>query len=330
MSKYLKYITLLVLLFGGMLEGQEYIQSSEYIINPYALNKAMAGYFGYSELHLDYRKQWLKIYNGPETYNISGFGNIYNGKMWLGGEVYRDQAGPLTRIKADISYSYILKIGSNQNLFFGIWGSYYQNSVNFTNTVGINPNDPILNHLGSLNGSTFNVGFGLDYNSRNFNVGFAMPNAMANQSINLTPDKVSFTMQQEYLFHVSNLFWLSDTWQFQAMGVYQKTANEPGNLDISATFFLVQRFWAGGLYRSGGVVSVSAGGYLVGGISVNYSYEMGLSGINKYSGASNEISLSFRFGMRGTQYYKNKNAYANHQSRIKHRKYNLNLPKIMD
>lgn len=330
MSKYLKYITLLVLLYGGMIQGQDYIQSSEYVINPYALNQAMAGYFGYSEIHLDYRQQWIKMYDGPKTYNISAFGNIYKGKMWLGGEAYRDQAGSLIRTKANLSYSYILKVGDNQNLFFGIWGSFYQNSINLSNLTGVDPNDPLLNQLGTLNGSTFNVGFGLVYNSGNFNAGFAMPNAMANKTIYLTPNKISFAMQREYRFHVSNLFWISKTWEFQAMGVYQKTINEPGNLDIAATFFLVERFWAGALYRSGGAVAFHAGGYLVGGISVNYSYELGFGGINKYSGPSNEISLSFRFGMKGGQYYRNKNAYSNHVRRVKHKKYQLNLPQIID
>lgn len=330
MSKPLKYIVLFMLLFGGVINGQDYIQSSDYIINPYALNQAMAGYFGYSEVHADYRKQWIKIYGGPETYNVSGFGNIYQHKMWLGGEVYRDQAGPLKRIKADVSYSYILQTGDNQNLFFGVWGSYYQNSINFNNLTGIDPNDPLLNHLNALSGSTFNVGFGIVYNSYNFNIGFAMPNAMANKSIYLTPDKISFSMQRDFLFHVSNLFRLSDSWQFQAMGVYEKTVNEPANVDVSAMFFLDERFWAGGLYRSGGIAAASVGGYLGAGLSVNYSYEMGLSGINKYSGASQEISISFRFGMRGPHYYRNKKGYSDRRFRTRHRNFENKLPQIID
>jgi type IX secretion system PorP/SprF family membrane protein len=330
MSKLLKFIVLLMLLFGGMIKGQNYIQTSEYIINPYVLNQAMAGYFGYSEVHADYRKQWVNIYNGPETYNLSGYGNIYQDKMWLGGEVYRDQAGPLTRMKAEISYSYILQTGDNQKLFFGVWGSYFQNSINFTNTTGIDPNDPLLNQLNDLNGSTYNVGFGLDFNSYNFNIGFALPNAMANKSIYLTPDRISFSMQRDFLFHISNLFWLSDSWQLQTMGVYQKTVNEPANVDISATLYLAERFWIGGLYRSGGVAAASVGGYLGAGLSVNYSYEMGLNGINKYSGASHEISVSFRFGMRGGHYFRKKNGYVGRPSRGGHRKFDNSVPEIID
>lgn len=330
MIKPMKYIVLLTLLFGGMLKGQDYIQTTGYIINPYALNQAMAGYFGYSEVHLDFRNQWLKINDGPETFSLNGFGNIYHDKMWLGGEVYRDQAGPLSRVKTNLSCSYILQTGENQKVFFGIWGSYYQNSINFGHLVGVDPNDPLLNHLNSINGSTFNVGFGLDLNSGNFNIGFAMPNAMANQSIYLSPDKLNFSMQREYLFHVSDLFWLSDSWQFQALGVYQKATDEPGNLDISATFFVAERFWSGALYRSSGVVAFSTGGYLGGGISVNYSYETGFGGINKYSGPSHEITLSYRFGMRGNRYYKNKTAYSNRPPRRRYKKYENNIPEIIN
>jgi len=330
MVKSLKYITFMMLLFGGTIKGQNYIQTSDYIINPYALNQAMAGYFGYSEVHADYRKQWVSIFNGPETYNFNGFGNIYQDKMWLGGEIYRDQAGPLTRIKTEISYSYILQTGDNQNLFFGVWGSYFQNSISFTNTTGINPNDPLLNRLNNLNGSTFNVGFGIVYNSYNFNIGFAMPNAMANRSIYLTPDKISFSMQRDFLFHISNLFWLSDSWQLQAMGVYRKTVSEPANVDIAATIFLDERFWAGVMYRSGGVAAVSVGGYLGAGLSVNYSYEMGLGGINKYSGASHEISLSFRFGMHGGHYFRKKNGYVGRPPRVRHGKFDNRVPEIID
>jgi len=307
MKKAGTYIALLVLLFGGSVSAQQFPLTTQYLFNPYALNKAMAGYFDYSEIYLNYRREWSKIANGPKTVRLNGFGNIYKGKMWLGGEMYMDKTGVFSQFEASISYSYILQTGAGQRIFFGVWGNYFQNSISLFNMTGINPNDPLLTNSSALNGHTFNAGFGIDYNWLGLNVGFAMPNALANNNYYNNPKKPDFKMQREFVFHTSYLFSFANKWQLQSFAVYRKTKNMPGNFEFSALTIYRKQVWTGLLYRNTGAVAVNFGGYIGYGLMLNYSFEFGTGGINQGNGTTHEITLSFRFGQQGRNYFENKN-----------------------
>ncbi len=319
------YLVLLLLFFGGSLKAQQTPLTTQYLFNPYALNPAMAGYFNYSEIYLNYRREWTNIDNGPKTFRLNGFGNVYKEKMWLGGEIYMDKTGAISQFKASVSYSYVLQTGEGQRFFFGVWGNYFQNSVNTSDMTGINPGDPLLNNL---TGSSFNAGFGIDYNWQGLNVGFAMPNALADNSYYKDPHGIDFKMQREFLLHASYLFSVADNWQLQAYSVYRKVKNMPGNFEISAMALFMKQAWAGLLYRNTGAVAINIGGYAGLGLALNYSFELGTGGINKGSGSTHEITLSYRFGQKGRSYFENKNgAFYN---RKQHRSYHQLTPRIID
>lgn len=328
MKKGLTHIIFLFLLFGGGLAAQQSPLTTQYLFNPYALNQSMAGYFDYSELYLNYRREWTNISNGPRTVRLNGFGSIYKDKMWLGGEVYMDRTGVISQFKASISYSYILETGADQRIFFGVWGNFFQNSVNLSNMTGIDPNDPLLNGGSKVNGTSFNAGFGIDYNWQGLNVGFAMPNTLTDNNFYQNSNKLDFKMQREFLFHTSYLFYLTDDWQLQPFAVYRKTKNMPGNFEISAMTIYRKQVWAGLLYRNTGAMAVNLGGYIGYGLALNYSFEFGTGGINQGSGTTHEITLSFRFGQRDRNYFENKNG--ENFSRRRRPAYRKSVPHIMD
>jgi type IX secretion system PorP/SprF family membrane protein len=328
MKSKLPYIIVLILLFGGSLTAQQTPVTTQYLFNPYALNQAMAGYFGYTELYLNYRREWTQIPNGPRTVRLNGFGDIYRGKMWLGGEVYRDQTGAISQLKASVSYSYILETGPGQRIFFGVWGSFYQNSVSLSDMTNIDPTDPLISS-NRVNGNTFNAGFGIDYNWQGLNVGFAMPNALVDNSYYKDPNKLNFNMQREFLWHASYLFDVTDTWQLQAIAVYRKTKNMPGNFEISAMTIYREQVWAGLLYRNTGAVAINLGGYIGYGLGLNYSFEFGSGGIYQGSGNTHEITLSYRFGQQNRKYFENKNG-SRYQRNRRHPYYRQRAPHILD
>jgi type IX secretion system PorP/SprF family membrane protein len=307
MKRKWSYLFLFVLLFGGSLTAQQMPMTTQYLFNPYALNQAVAGYFNYSEIYLNYRREWTNIANGPKTVRLNGFGNVYKEKMWVGGEMYMDKTGAISQFKASVSYSYVLQTAEDQRFFFGVWANFFQNSVRLADMTGIDPTDPLLTGSSAVNGSAFNAGFGLDYNWQGLNVGFAMPNALADNSYNKNPNKLDFRLQREFLLHASYLFALADNWQLQTMAVYRKVKNMPGNFELSAMALFMKQVWAGILYRNTGAVAINIGGYAGYGLMLNYSFEFGTGGINKGSGTTHEITLSYRFGQQGRTYFENKN-----------------------
>jgi len=115
---------------------------------------------------MNYRNDWTKIDGSPRTFSANGFGNVYKQKMWVGGELISDKTDILSVFKANISYTYKLQVDNNQYLYFGVWTTFYQASVNTGNGIGIDPNDPVIQNADKLNSSAFNAGFGINYNWR--------------------------------------------------------------------------------------------------------------------------------------------------------------------
>lgn len=330
MRKLVTFLFLGWLLFSGAIHAQQFPLTTQYLFNPYVLNPAMAGYYGFSEVHLNFRREWVNIQGGPQTFRATGFSSIYEDKMWLGAEVYSDKVGAFSTFKSSLSYSYILQTGDDQQLFFGVWANYLQNSFNVAGAVGIDPNDPLIANRSTLNGNVFNGGFGLVYNWYDLNIGFAFPNMFADNHIpNATT--ADFSMQREFLFHISNIFNITDQWQLKGEAVYRRTKNEPSVMELSVMALLNSQFWTALTYRTTGVIAINIGGYVGGGILFDYAYELGTSGINRSSGGTHEISLSIRFGMQGNRYFESKNHPATKRKRIRRSRYNTGRqPRVLD
>ncbi len=324
------HIILLLLLLSVTGFSQQFPLTTQYLFNPYALTPAMAGVTGYSEVFLNYRSDWTGIDGHPQTARFNASGNIYKHKMWLGGEMYLDNTDILSRFKASLSYTYKLKVQNDQFIHFAVWGSFYQNVINYTNAIGVDPNDPLFKDITSLVASKFNAGFGLNYSWRKMNVGFSIPTLFASRQEVIDGQGVSFNMRQEFLFHLSNIFTLSKNWDMQTYGVFRKTTTEPLNYELSVMFIFVQRFWTGILYRTGGAVGVNLGGNLVRGLAFNYSYEVPIGGINAHSGGSHEFTLGWRFGAKNNKFFENNKTYFSKERKVRKTNTNNNYPPIYD
>ena len=329
MLKLQKYIFILILLFGGQfLYAQQLPNSTHYLINPYALSPTLAGYTGYSEVFLNYRNDWTKIDGSPRTFSANGFGNVYKEKMWVGGEIMTDKTDILSVFRANLSWTYKLQVENNQFLYFGVWTTYYQASINTGNGIGIDPNDPILINNGKTNSSAFNAGIGINYNWNKLNIGISMPTIFGLNDEYQQSATFKYIVQRQFQFHISYMFDFDNSWQLQTTGLLRNTANEPSCVEISAMAIYLGRFWGGMLYRSGGVLAINLGGHIYNGFVFNYSYEIGMSGINKGSGGSHEITIGYRFNFTSDNYF---DAKESTNSRGKSRKSrSVSYPEVKD
>jgi len=324
-----KYI-IIVFLISGMqnIYAQQTPFTTSYIINPYALTPTFAGHSGYSEAFLNYRNDWTKIEGAPSTFSAMGYGNIYKEKMYLGGEIQTDKTNILSVFKANLSYTYKLQVENDQFLYFGIWSSFYQASVNTGNAIGVDPNDPIIQNNAKLNSSAFNAGFGINYNWQNLNLGFSMPSIFgSNDEYELNTD-FKYKVQRQFQFHASYLFDLNSSWQLQTFGVFRKTGNQPATVEISLLSIIQGRFWGGLLYRNSGVLAINLGGHIYNGFTFNYAYEIGTGNINNGSGGSHEITIGYRFKFKEKNYFELKESKGSKGKRKKTR--SMNYPEVKD
>lgn len=329
MLKLHKYILIVTFLMGlQMTYGQQLPSTTQYLVNPYALSPTLAGYTGYSEVAINYRNDWTGIDGSPRTFSANGFGNVYKEKLWLGGELMTDKTDILSVFKANLSLTYKLQVDNDQFLYFGIWTTLFQASVNTGNGIGVDPNDPLIQNSSKLNSSAFNAGFGINYNWNNFNLGFSMPASFGSNDEYVTDASFKYKVQRQFQVHASYMFNFSDKWQLQTIGVYRKTGNMPATFELSAMSIYQGRFWGGMLYRNSGVLAINVGAHIYNGFIFNYSYEIGMGSINKGSGGSHEITLGYRFKFKEDNYF---NAEGNTSSKGKRRKSSsTNYPEVQD
>lgn len=298
-----KYLFVLLVLTGLSASAQQFPLTSQYLINSYSLTPTLAGSTGHSEVFMGYRKDLAGITGGPKTFRINGFGNVYQDKMWVGGEIYTDKTDILSLFKAQLSYTYKLQLENEQFLHFGVWATFYQNSVRTDNGIGVDPNDPLINNAAKLNTSAFNGGFGINYTWRDLHLGFVFPTLFVTKEEFAVNQGYYFRMQREMLGYGSYLFSVHRDWKLQAYAVYRITRNEPLSVDLSLMAIYLNRFWLGTLYRNSGALALNVGGHIFHGLTFNYSYDIGIGGINKHSGGAHEISIGYRFKFSGNDYF---------------------------
>jgi len=178
-------ISCMFLLGAGFLHAQQQPYYTQYIMNNFILNPALAGIENYWDLKASYRNQWVGLNGAPKTMYLTihaPLGKIDYDKRTpttvpdeeakslgakqfsmeytappaqhgVGFSILNDKTGPLSRIAAYGSYAYHVPVGTRTTLSFGASIGIQEvkvdvNEVDFGQT---NPVDPAVLTSGYLN-----------------------------------------------------------------------------------------------------------------------------------------------------------------------------------
>ena len=105
----MKKLTLLFvsIFMGSMLQAQQLPQLSQFMLNDFAVNPAIAGMNDYYQIKTSVRNQWVGIEDAPKTTLLSIYGKSSD-HVCLVGSVFNDQVGPTSRAGASLTYAYHL------------------------------------------------------------------------------------------------------------------------------------------------------------------------------------------------------------------------------
>lgn len=136
----------ILLLVAGEIHSQQNVQYTQFMLNDYGLNPAVAGEGKGIMFMVGRRVQWNGFVGAPETNFASvtkSFGKKGYKKYWhgIGGYVEQDRFGIFSKKAAYGSYTIHLKLSSKYYLGFGIAAGI--KSLALTNSI-YNENDPAL------------------------------------------------------------------------------------------------------------------------------------------------------------------------------------------
>ena len=314
-------IFLTVVLLTGHYEGyaQQLPQYSQYMMNKFLINPAVAGSEGYTAFNITAREQWIGIPNSPKTHSFSAqtrvlrksfvsrgtsvrqktMGKTRSGKVGLGGYIFNDQTGLVNRTGIQLTYAYHISVARGQ-LSFGLSATGYQFKVD-REKIKLYDEDDLLINTFDNNLFVPDANIGVYYSNPLFYAGFSASD-LFQASIKFGESGYDkFRLLRHYylvggynidvndylIIEPSVLLKTSEIWQFQ--------------MDLTGKAYIYEDYWAGISFRTGGALIIM-GGLRVDKFYFGYAFDYTLSSIQKHSFGSHEFMLALKLGDSARRY----------------------------
>jgi type IX secretion system PorP/SprF family membrane protein len=315
-------ITIVLILIAMAGRGQQMPLYSQYMMNGYLINPAIAGSDGFTSFNLTAREQWLGMQDAPHTRSFSGqtrllkrsyvikSRNVNNrqlkpstkGRVGLGGSFYYDKNGAIERTGMNGSYAYHIFMKDIQ-LSFGLSGGLYQFKVNVDKEDFLDQDDPMIAE--GINRVLYipdaNVGFYML--SRRYQLGFSVNQLFQSYLKFGNHDNSSqYKSYRHYYIMGGYVFPLGNgDFELEPSVLFKGTEKLAFQTDFTAKLLYKQDYWFGTTCRTDGTM-IALAGIRFNQLYFGYSFDYTLSSIRKYSWGSHEIVIALKFGDSARRY----------------------------
>ena len=311
--KRLIYISILLYLIALPLKGQQAPLYSQYMLNGFLINPAVAGSEGYTAINLTAREQWAGFQGGPSTYalsfqtrvmkksqmsrtNLARKRRSYNssgGKVGLGGYVFNHRNGAVERIGLKGTYAYHIRIEDSQ-LSFGLSMVAYQYKLN-EDKINLQTDGDGLWDGAKKSVFIPDADVGVYYSTRDFWAGFSVGQLLESVLKFGDTGYDQLTMERTYYLMGGYDFQPNRDLIFTPSALLKYAENGKFQADLNAKFYFSQAVWAGLTYRTGSSVIVMAG-VSVDRLIFGYAFDIGLNSIMKHSFGTHEFTFIAKLG----------------------------------
>lgn len=326
---------LLVFVFGLAQKtfAQQRPHYTQYVLNNFIINPAVAGIENYTDVKISHRHQWVGLQDAPVTTYLTihgplkksdyakptatGFAaageNPRGTAYWrdytraephagIGLTIINDRTGPLNRFAAYGTYSYHLGISDRTSIALGVSAGVQNMTLNaskldFGSQFSV---DPAVAGSGYLNTLSPDINVGVWLYSSDYFIGLA-----AQQ---IVPSKLKFSADTLKLSNgrlVPHLFLtagyripVNEDFSFLPSAMLRYVNPSPIGLDVNAKLQYRDLIWAGASYRYKDGFAGMLGLNISNTLNIGYSYDITTSRLNTVSQGTHEIIIGFLLGNR--------------------------------
>lgn len=324
-----RLLLILCWMFTG-LAAQQRPYYTQYIMNSYIINPAVAGIENYWDVKASHRMQWVGLQDAPVTTYLTIHGplkksdyeresatsfrargeNPRGTAYWrdyqaaephhgVGFTVINDKTGPLNRFAAYGTYAYHIGLSPRTNLSAGISAGFTNISLDAAKLdFGNITVDPAVAGSGTLNRLKPDISAGLWLYSKDFFLGFSAQQIIP-QNISFSDNTVSLTggkLVPHLFFSGGYRMQLSEDVTFLPSALIRYVSPLPIGVDVNTKFQYQDILWLGASYRYKDGFSAMAGVNLNHSINIGYSYDLQTSRLNTVSKGTHEILIGFLLG----------------------------------
>ena len=306
-------IVILLCIWPFVASGQQLPVYSQYMMNKFLINPAVAGSEGYTSFNLTTRKQWAGLKDAPLTFAASaqtrilknsfisrknpirrgGAGSSRAGRVGVGAYVFADRNGLVGRSGLQLTYAYHIMIDKGQ-LSFGLSGTMWQFRIDKQAARLFDPNDELFNAMD--NGMFIpDANIGVYYSDERLFAGFSADQLFQSS---LKFGGLGF---EQYKLH--RHFYLLGGYNFEVSkyvmlvpSVLIKTTQQLAlQMDLTAKAFFYEDYWAGLSYRTGSAI-VLMGGVKVDMFYFGYAFDISFNSLMSHSFGTHEIMIAMKIG----------------------------------
>lgn len=333
MKRKLLLALVVMICVGGTSFAQQRPHYTQYILNNYIINPAVAGIENYVDVKISHRHQWVGLDGAPVTTyltihaplhksdferetatTIHAAGENPRGRAYwqgytkaephhgIGFTMLNDRTGPLNRFAAYGTYAYHVGISERTSLSAGISAGVQNWSLNAgkLDFGTANPVDPSVAGTGYLNKLRPDVNAGLWLYSADYFVGLAAQNIVpsklkyAEDTVRLADGKIIPHM----FLQAGYKMFLSDDFTFLPSVLVKYLNPLPIGVDVNAKLQYRDLLWAGASYRIEDGYSAMIGLNVNSSFNIGYAHDFTTSRLNTVSSGTHEVVVGFLLGNR--------------------------------
>jgi len=295
----------MLMIMGALFsKGQQDPMYTQYIFNLQTINPAYAGSWQDIGVTALSRDQWLGIQGHPTTQTFSFQTPLRSEHVGIGLNIVNDNVGLEKTLSVNFDYSYQILLSDITTLRFGIKGGFMNYSNNLTGYTQYpdNQSDPLY-QVNIKNKFMPNFGFGLYLSSPKYYLSLSLPEIVQGSYQQGQASSANTSTQVRHLFFAGGMvFELSDNIKFKPTFMTQAVSGTPFLYDLSANFLIAEKFWIGGMYRSGDAVSVIAQWIINRKLRFGYAYDFTTTDLQKFSNGVHEVMISYEFSWAKRKY----------------------------
>lgn len=287
-------IASLFVFVGVCAKSQQTVNYTQYMLNNFAFNPAVAGSKKCINMRVGYRAQWVGFEGNPNTAFATVHSEIVKrgvrnntARHGLGLRLINDETGPTSRTSINMAYAVHVKLSSRYVLSTGLYAGMMQYRLDGNELyVGDYADEAIGQSQSVIVAPDLTLGFWL-YSNRDY-VGLSIGQLVESKvpdvgtETNLTRF-YTLTAGRKY----GNLYGFNYIPSFKVEYLY----NVPLNVDMSFVFDYNNKLGAGVNYRVGDAVSLLARASVFKYFTFGYSYDIVTSKINYAAAQTHEIML---------------------------------------
>ncbi len=324
------FISVVLSLIPAAGMAQQIPRSSQYIMNEFIVNPAVAGVDGMTTLNISGRKEWIGFSEDvptPETYSASFqtrflkkssevkngiFGKrlvkASKGRVGMGISLINDYNGALQRTGINATYAYHIFLREAQ-LSFGLTASIAQMKIR-SKYLNFKDNDEPLLNLANSSYWIPDFGAGINYMQQNFHIGFSASQLLeskfvfGNSGINTGDPDIHYKRNYNLISSYKHDLAAGSSWEYEPSVLikmydpvqFQPTFSGPMlQADMMLRIIYQKGLWFGLAYRTSQEF-VALLGVKVQKLYISYSFDYGTNSLSSLSYGSHEISISLKLG----------------------------------